>query len=284
MKQAVGILIPAITFLLLTAVGLDLTAADFARLRRHAVTVGVGLLAPLLVLPLVALGLIAVFRPEPAIEAGLLLIAACPIGGISNTYSYLARASTALSVTLTGLSCLLAVATIPLLTRVFELARHRPLGFDAPARVLLLQLLLMVALPVGIGMAIRRRWPAFADAHRPALQRLAFVGLTLLIVFVVWAEWERFVAGLRTSVPLSAVFVMVSFGTGWLAASAIRATPPDRFTLAAEFATRNVAIATAIAVTILGRAEFAVFATTYFLTELPLMLVLVASCRRTGRS
>jgi BASS family bile acid:Na+ symporter len=283
MKQAVDILIPAITFLLLTAVGLDLTTADFARMRRNAITVGVGLLAPLVVLPLLALGLIAVFHPEPAIEAGLLLIAACPIGGISNTYSYLARASTALSVTLTGVSCLLAVVTIPLLTRVFELVIRRPLRFDAPARVLLLQLLFMLALPVWIGMGIRRRWPAVADARRGVLQRLAFAGLALLIVFVVWAEWERFAAGLWTAVSMSAVFVLVSFAIGWLTASVIRATPSDRFTLAAEFATRNVAVATAIAVTILGRVDFAVFATTYFLTELPLMLVLVAGYRRVSR-
>jgi BASS family bile acid:Na+ symporter len=148
---------------------------------------------------------------------------------------------------------------------------------------LFLQLLFMLGLPVGVGMWIRRRWPAFADARRPVLQRLAFAWLALLIVFVVWAEWERFAAGLRTSVPMSAVFVLVSFATGWLAAAVIRAAPPDRFTLAAEFATRNVAIATAIAVTILGRADFAVFATTYFLTELPLMLVLVAGYRRGSR-
>ena len=59
-----------------------------------------------------------------------------------------------------------------------------------------------------------------------------------------------------------------------------RRPAPDRFTLATEFATRNVAVATAIAVTLLGRAEFALFATTYFLTELPLTLLAVAGFRR----
>lgn len=276
MKQVVDLAIPIITFLLLTAVGLGLTADDFARVRRTPRLLAIGLLAPLLVLPLVAFVLILWFRPDPATEAGLLLIAACPIGGISNTYSFLARASTALSVTLTGLSSLLAVATIPLLTRIFEHLLRRPLSFDAPASLLVLQLLLMLALPVGVGMAARRRWPDVADTHGPLFARLGFGALALLVVFVIVAQLDLFLAGLRSAVPMSAAFVTIAFTVGWLFARAARAPRADRFTLAAEFATRNVAVATAIAVTILGRVEFAVFATTYFLTELPLMLAAVA--------
>ena len=275
MKQAVDIAIPAITLLLLTAVGLGLTVDDFARVRRTPRLLVIGLLAPLLVLPFVSFALILWFRPDPATEAGLLLIAACPIGGISNTYSFLARASTALSVTLTGLSSLLAVATIPLLTRVFEHALRHRLRFDAPASLLVLQLLVMLALPVGVGMAARRRWPELADRHGPLFTRLGFGALTLLIVFVIVAQPDMFLAGLRSAVPMSAAFVTIAFAVGWLSAKAAGAGAADRFTLAAEFATRNVAVATAIAVTILGRVEFAVFATTYFLTELPLMLAAV---------
>jgi len=68
-------------------------------------------------------------------------------------------------------------------------------------------------------------------------------------------------------------------GAGWLVGSAIGATRGGRFTLAAEFATRNVAIATAIAVTLLNRLEFAIFATMYFLAEVPLMLAAIALFR-----
>jgi BASS family bile acid:Na+ symporter len=275
-KQAVDFAIPVITFLLLTAVGLALTREDFARVRRSPRLVAVGLLGPLLALPLVAFGLIEWFRPNPATEAGLLLIAVCPIGGISNTYSFVARASAALSVTLTGASCLLAVATIPFLTRVFEYLLQRPLRFDAPASLLVLQLLLMLALPVGIGMSARRRWPDAAARHGLSISRLGFGALALLLGFVITAEFDQFVAGLHSAVPISAAFVVSAFAAGWLTATVIGASAPDRFTLAAEFATRNVAIATAVAVTLLGRVDFAVFATTYFLTELPLMLVAVA--------
>jgi bile acid:Na+ symporter, BASS family len=272
-KTVLDVAIPLITFLLLTAVGLDLTIRDLAAVRGQARLIAIGLLAPLAALPFVALASIAIVDPPPVMASSLLLLAACPIGGISNTYSYLARASTALSVTLTGLSCLLGLITIPLLTRMFELALGRPLGFHAPPGVLMLQAGAMLGAPVGLGMGFRRLWPGFAEERRNMVRAAGFVLLALLIVFVIWNQAEVFLRGLPRMVPLAAMFIACSFAAGWVAGLVGRANQRDRFTLAAEFSTRNVAVATAIAVTLLDRPEFAVCATTYFITEVPLMLI-----------
>jgi BASS family bile acid:Na+ symporter len=270
---------PVLAFTSLLAVGLELTTADFARLRRIPLVVAAGLIAPLVVLPAIAVALVWWFRPDPAIEAGLLLVAACPIGGISNTYTYLARASTALSVMLTGLSGVLAVGAIPVMSGVFERILREPLRVDAPVAMLGLQLLFMLAVPLGLGMAIRRRWPVWAQASRRWFQRLAWIMLALLLLLILTIEARRVASMLAAVVLLAVLFVVGSFAAGWAAGTAARASEADRFTLAAEFATRNIAIATAIAVTTLGRTEFAVFASVYFLTELPLMLVAVAVWR-----
>jgi bile acid:Na+ symporter, BASS family len=278
------VFVPIITFVLLATVGMDLTGEEFARVRRQLAVVLVGLIAPLIVLPPLALALMWVFEPPPDVAAGLLLVAACPIGGISNTYSYLARASTALSVTLTGLSCLLASVTIPAVGRGLELALARPLDLAAPIPLLLAQLVLMLGVPVALGMWVRRRSPQFAEQHRPALQRLGFCGLAIVLLLVIADDPWRFVGGLSTTVPLAAVFVGASAAVGWVLAAMITDDRRDRFTLAAEFGTRNVAVATAIAVTLLGRVEFARFGTTYFLTELPLMLGAIALFRASEAS
>ena len=82
-----------------------------------------GLIAPVVILPGLALLLIACFVPPAHVAAGLLLVAACPIGGISNTYSYLAQASTALAVALTTLSSAAAAITIPVISRA---SKSRP--------------------------------------------------------------------------------------------------------------------------------------------------------------
>jgi bile acid:Na+ symporter, BASS family len=279
MKTTIDIAIPAITFLLLTVVGLDLTRADFVRLARQPLLIASGVIGPLVVLPPLALLVIALLKPPPDVQTGLLLMAICPVGGISNTYNYLARTSTALSVTLTGLSCLLATATIPLLSNVFEAALGRPLGVSAPAGLLFAQLLGMLAAPVALGMVTRSAAPAFARRHEARLRAAGFAALGLLIVFVIFQERDAFARELAPTAGVSAAFILASAGVGALLAWAAAGTRPDRFTLAVEFATRNVAIAAAVAITWAGHIHLAVFATTYFLTEVPIMLAAAAIYR-----
>ena len=282
LKTVLDVGAPALVFLSLITVGLDLTPADFRRLREVPGVMAVGVLAPLVVLPAIAVALVWWFAPDPFVEAGLILVAACPIGGISNAYSFLARASTALSVALTGVSCVVAVVAvvaIPALTQLLGWALCEPIRADAPVALLFLQLVFVIVLPVALGMAARLRWPAWAQARRPWFQRAAFALLGLLLVTVIVIERERVAAELSQVVLVAAAFVVLSFAAGWAAGLAARAVSADRFTLAAEFATRNIAIATTIAVTMLGRTEFAVFGTVYFLTELPLMLAAVSVWR-----
>jgi BASS family bile acid:Na+ symporter len=280
LQTFIDISVPAITFITLAAIGMDLTTDDFVRLRRRRIVVLTGLIGPLLLLPPIAIGLLWVFRPPLEVATGLLLVAACPIGGISNTYSYLARASTALSVTLTGTSCLLAVVTIPVVGHALELALARPLNLTVPIPVLLVQLLLMLALPVGLGMWVRRRRTELAVRYRASVQRSAFVGVGILLALVILEDPQAFASGLSTTIPLAAVFVTCSAAVGWMTATLVTGDRRERFTLAAEFGTRNLGVAIAIAVTLFGRVEFARFALTYFLTEVPLMLMAIALFRK----
>jgi BASS family bile acid:Na+ symporter len=279
-KTLIDVAIPAMNFILLAAVGLDLTTTDFARVHRQWAIVLFGLLAPLVILPTLALGLTWLFRPSPEVTASLLLIAACPIGGISNTYSYLAKASTPLSVTLTGLSCMAATVTIPLVGKGFEFALATPLGLSAPSPVLMGQLVLVLGFPVAIGMWVRQRAPGLAERRAPALRRAAFIGTGAVLFLIIVEAPGVFVSGLATTVPLAAVFVASSIVAGWLAAMLVTRDRRDRFTLAAEFGARNGGVALAVAVTLLGRLEFARFAVTYALTEIPLMLAAIALFRR----
>ena len=284
MTAVLDLAVPVITVLALLAVGFDLTQADFTKVRQHPGIVAAGLFSPLFMLPPLAAGLIVLFDPSPAIRGGLLLIAACPIGGISNTYSYLAGASVALSLTLTAISSLLAAATIPLLDRGMGLLLGTQFGLTAPIALILGQLLVMLALPVSVGMWIRAKRPAFAKRAQPVFRLVAFLALGALMTLVIGRDLSGFLGGLRETLPLAVGFIVGSFAIGWGVARVIGATRPDRFTLATEFATRNVAVATTIAVTLLHRVEFALFATAYLLIEIPLMLAAIGIYRRNSRA
>jgi len=281
-KPVLDVAIPLVAFLVMTIVGLDLTRADFARVRARPRVLVAGLVGPLVLLPPVALAVLSLVTMPAEIRAGLLLLAVCPVGGISNTYNYLARAATALSLTLTAASCLLAVVTMPLLTRLFEGLLGRPFGFRAPVGPLAAQVLGMLVAPVALGMAVRGRAPDFAARHETALRRLAFGGLALLLGFILFSEWDRFVTNLGATVRAAGLFVVLAMAAGFLVALASRADRRERFTLAVEFATRNAALAAAVAITLLGDTRFAVFATTYFFTEAALAGLAIAAFRATA--
>jgi bile acid:Na+ symporter, BASS family len=279
-KTLIDVSVPTLTFILLTAVGLDLTSKDFARVRRQPAVVLTGLVGPLFLLPPIAVVLTWAFRPAADVAASVLLVAACPIGGISNTYSYLARASPALSVTLTGLSCLLAGLTIPIVAEGVRRVFGQQFDVTVPISALLGQLFLMLTVPIGVGMWARRMWTDWALRWQPTMQRLGFLGVGIVLVLIILDDPLAFTSALPRTVPLAAVFVACSTAVGWMTATMVTADRRDRFTLAAEFGTRNLGVAMAIAVTLLERVEFARFAYIYFLTELPLMLVAIAVFRR----
>ena len=267
----ISVAIPAITFVLMAVVGSDLRVADFRRLLQRSRLVWAGLLVPPVVLPPLALGLIALFAPPAPIAMGLLLIAACPVGGISNTFTYLAGATTTLSVLLTTLSCLMAVVTMPAVGAALGWVRQETLVPAVPAPALFAHLLTAVALPTALGLFARARWPAAVDRYRHLLRRVAFALLALLILLVVLSDVVAFVRALPAAVPLAVSFIAASFVVGAAVGAVLGAERPDLVALAIEFATRNVAVATMAAVTVLGRVDFAIFGTAYFLTEVPLV-------------
>jgi BASS family bile acid:Na+ symporter len=283
MGSVLAVAAPLTTFALLTAIGLDLTTEDFVRVRRRRALVLAGLLAPLFLLPLIALCLTALLRSPSDIAAGVLLIAACPIGSVSNTYCYLARASLALSITLTGLSSLLAGVAMPLAGMAIETILARPFDLRVPLGLLSLQITLLLVLPVVCGMWIRRRAPAVAARLGPQLQRWSASGMLIVLAFVVIEDTTAFVGELAATVPLAVAFVAASIAAGWMTATALTRDRRDRFTIASEFGARSVGVATAVAITILGRLEFARFVAAYAVVEVPLMLTAVALFRWSQR-
>jgi hypothetical protein len=129
-------------------------------------------------------------------------------------------------------------------------------------------------------MGIRRRWPDITRRHGRTLLGFTTATLAALLGFIIVPEAEQFASALADIA--AALLTVLAFGARWAMARASGAGATDRFTVGMVFVVRNVAIATAIAVTVLGRVEFAVFATAYFLAQVPILLaaVLVFRCVR----
>jgi BASS family bile acid:Na+ symporter len=275
LKTIVDAGVPVLVFLAMVVVRMELTTDDFRRVARQPGAVVAATVGQFILLPIIGWLLVRCLGLQPAIARGVLLVAACPSGAMANVYTYLARANVALSVTLTAVSCLAAVLTTPLALAVFQDQVRESTGFPVPFGVLAGQLFLLLVLPVLIGMGIRRHWADITKRHGRTLLGFSIATLAALLGFVIVQEAEHFASALTRIVAATALLTVLAFGAGWATELASGAGATDRFTVGMVFVVRNAGIATAIAVTVLGRVEFAVFATAYFLSQAPILLAAV---------
>jgi BASS family bile acid:Na+ symporter len=181
---------------------------------------------------------------------------------------------------LNTLSCLFCAATMSLVLAAYD--RLLPQHFDlaVPTPQLVGRLVLMLLFPIIAGMAVRRFRPDFARRHGRTLRNLSFAGVGFLLVFVLVTRREQLGVDWQSAVLGANAFIILALVVGLVFARGLRLGASDSFTTGVLFAVRNVGLATAIAITLLGRLEYAIFAAVYFLTEVPLLFVAVALYRR----
>ena len=185
MSAAIEIALPLLIILAMTIVGLELTPADLGRVLHVPAQVAVSLLGQVLVLPLFAAALIVLLRPDPAVAGGLILAAAAPQAMSSNFFTLLARANIALSVTLTAISSMLALAATPLIAKLgFSLLLDHQAGMVLPVNEVMQQVAIGLLLPVGAGMLVRHFAPGFVERNHVRMQRLSLAALAALLVII----------------------------------------------------------------------------------------------------
>jgi len=128
------------------------------------------------------------FGFEPEIAAGIILIGSCSGGVASNVMTFLARGNVALSVTMTAISSVAAVATVPFFLGLA--ASHFDAGEigDIEMEGVVARVFLVTVLPISLGMAVRWRWPRWTEAAYDDFKRLALVLFALVVVGAVIAE------------------------------------------------------------------------------------------------
>ena len=274
--------VPIVAFLLMVAVGLDVTRDELKRIVGRSSLMGFASLMQAITLPLVALWLIQ-WAPSTRVAEYLLLLAACPGGGMSNVYVYLARANTALSVTLTATSCMLAVLTMPTVFAAYGYLFDQPLAFMLPLPTLAAQLFVMTVVPVVLGVWLRVRHPQFERRHGRTLRALSAAGVAAIVVMGLIQSAGMFNADIARGGVLATVLVIVSMAIGYVSGAALRTDGSDRFALLVEFAVRNLAIAMVVEVSLVGRPDFIAFGALALLAQ-ALLLGAAVGWRLRGNS
>jgi BASS family bile acid:Na+ symporter len=268
-------------FLIMAIVGLDLTRNDFGRLSERPALVVVATVAQWLLLPVAAWAVAWILPMPPHIVAGMVLLAACPAGAISNYYSLIARADVALSVTLTSISAAASVVALPLISAAgFSLLLEESARVRAPIGPMAIQLVVNLLIPLLVGMWLRARFPGYVVRHRLKARRLGDVALVTTVAILLSGLGRSVLKDLGVTVLSAIVFTFVAAGAGLIVGLALRADRRQLQTLAIEFACRNTAITILIGVVVLDRPELAVFGLVVFLTQVPLVLGAIAVTNR----
>lgn len=260
------VLLPIALAVVMLGMGLGLKPEDFGRILRDPKAVTVGTLCQVVALPLIALLIVSVLPMSPVIAVGLILLALCPGGPSSNLITYLARGDVALSVTLTAVSSLITVFTIPVLA---NLALRWFLGaqtaVNLPVGGTMLSIALITLVPTAAGMAMRQRLPRAAAALEKQVSRLAVALLALIILALLIREAAN-VPGFVLRAGL-AVIALNSLGmlAGCLSGFLLGLPVEQRTCLAVEVGMQNGTLALAITAGLLANPEMAVPAALYSL-------------------
>lgn len=177
--NSILIVLPILTVLMFD-LGLTLEGKDFLLVLKRYKAFIAGLAGQIVILPLIAWGIATLLHLSPLMSIGLVLIACCPGGSSSNVFSKLANGDVALSVSLTAVSSIVTLFTIPLIMQVATASTGAAVGIQLPVRNLLMQNIVTMLLPILLGIGLRhwkKEWAIKADK---VLSRLAFPALMFL--------------------------------------------------------------------------------------------------------
>ena len=233
----------AILAIVMFSIALDLKASDFTAFARNPKPMIAGFLSQFLVLPALTFLLVILIEPRPSVALGLMLVAACPGGNISNFITHKAGGNTALSVSLTAIATVGAILLTPvniafwgsLYGPTAELLRKITID---PVQVAM-TVGLMLALPLALGLLVNAHLPMVAKRLRKPMQTLSMVIFLAFIVVALVNNWTYFLSFAGAVAGLVILHNALALLSGNLVARAARVSEYDRRSITIETGIQN---------------------------------------------
>ncbi|MDK3075603.1 bile acid:sodium symporter family protein [Sedimentitalea sp. JM2-8] len=236
-------LLNGILAVVMFSVAIDLRPDDFRRLAHAPKALIVGLVSQFLVLPALTFALVSLTQPRPSIALGLILVAACPGGNISNFITHRAGGNAALSVSMTAFATVGAILITPLNIAFWG-------GLYEPTRRILQQthidpvavavtVGLMLILPLILGVTLNTVRPQAANRIRKPVQLLSFGIFIAFVVLALAANWGFFLQFAGAVAFLVILHNALALGGGYASAALAGLSPFDRRAITIETGIQN---------------------------------------------
>lgn len=279
--MAIWIVLPILTILMFD-LGLSLRIEDFGKVFRQPWPLAVALFGQIILLPAIALGLAWAFSLAPVFFIGLILIACCPGGSSSNVFSKLAGGDVALSVTLTAISSVITLFTIPVIMDWATDLVGESVGITLPVGNLIKQNLLLMLLPVVLGILFHYLWPEGAQKTDKVLGRLAFPLLIVLVTVFYIQHHKTILDNIAVLGLCVTALILVAVLCSSLLSRLVKTGEKQRRTVVIEVGMQNAAQAIAIASSplVFANEQMAIPAILYSLMMNVVLLIYVGVVRK----
>lgn len=246
MDVFVATLLPFAVVVIMFSLGLGLTLSDFRRIAERPRAFCIGALNQVILVPVVGFCIIYIFGFTAETAVGIMLLAACPGGAVSNIITKLADWDVALSVTLTATFSLTSAVTIPV---ILAFAVTHFMGAAAPDVEIAstaITAFLLTTLPIALGVTMRRLAPGITNTIARSFSAVAIILFVGVIVGAIASNWQLVTENVgRLGLGLFALVASLSI-LGFATSRLLGSTEREANTIAIETGVQNGALALAL--------------------------------------
>lgn len=236
-------LLPLALAFIMFYLGLTLRVNDFRLVLQRPRALLAGLAGQLLMVPLLGWLVAWTSGLDPVMAVGLMVLAACPGGVSSGLLTHLARGDVALSISLTAITSIAAVLTLPLVVDIsMRFFMVSGLGIEFPLAGMVRSIFLLTTVPVLLGMLLRVWQPRRVARIEPVLGRIATLLFVLIVLSTFWDQRQVLLDHLPTIGPASILLNLLVLLGAWLLGRQTGLTRRDRISVVTECGLQNSAL------------------------------------------
>ena len=235
----IDVFLPLSLIFIMFTLGIGLTLTDFTNLLHNPKAFFIGIVNQMLILPMVAFAIVLLIGITKELAVGIMILASCPGGVTSNIITKLAKGDTALSISYTAVISLLTIITLPIVT---ILSMKHFMGAEAPPLNLLslgLTMFFITAIPVGLGVLVRKKNKQFTDKFENIATKISTVLFIIIIIGALVSEWQTFINNLYQIGPAIIILIFSMLTIGYKSSNWFNMNNKQSITIAIESSIQN---------------------------------------------
>ena len=244
------VFLPAALAVIMCSLGLSLTPADFKRVLLYPRGVAIGLANLILISPVLAFGIAELYGLAPELAVGLVLMGSAPGGTMANLLTHIAKGDTALSVTMTAVSSVLAVVTVPLYLGLSIDWFDAGVGDDVSMAGIVARVFAITVVPLSIGMALRARDPVRVDRLEPRIKKIALSVFALVVAGAIVTEADTIRDNFADLALATLTLNVAAMSVSYVVARVARLDDGQSTAIALELGVHNSTLAIAVATSV----------------------------------